>query len=154
MGKTKRTFTKYFNNNIKFLEKAALLSILLCPIVWGVYEFSGLSFVITNISTLATVSGAFSFTMMGFLAAMAAILLSVKDRRKHREWARKYSKFFIILYSVSLLSLFITFFGSIAVYIVGYQNFALKLVLSMLVTNFIQVSLCTVVVIRQAVSAD
>lgn len=152
MAAIQRSVTQYHSNSVKFLEKAAAFTILLCPIIWLIYELTGISLKITEVETLATVSGAFSFTMMGFLAAMAAILLAVKDKKGHREWSQRYSKFFIILYTVSLLSLFITFFGSVAVYVTEYQFIALKLVLSMLVTNFIQVSLCTIIVLRQAVS--
>ncbi|MBH0061223.1 hypothetical protein I6E85_08630 [Pseudoalteromonas sp. NZS71] len=152
MAPIQRSVTQYHGNSVKFLEKAAVFTIFLCPIIWFIYEFTGISLKITEVETLATVSGAFSFTMMGFLAAMAAILLGVKDKKSNREWSQRYSKFFIILYTVSLLSLFITFFGSVAVYVTEYQFIALKLVLSMLVTNFIQVSLCTIIVLRQAVS--
>lgn len=154
MEQPNRGVARSHARNIKFLEKLTWLSILICPAVWGFYELSGIKIVIKEFSTLATVSGAFSFTMMGFLAAMAAILLAVKDREEHKKWAKKYRNFFIYLYLSSLLSLFITFFGSIAVYIVEYQLIALKLVLSMLITNFFQVSLCTIMVLRQAVSKD
>jgi len=139
------------NKAINTLTLIFRLSVFIGPFIWGLYELFDFHLNIKGEETLATITGAFSFTMTGFLAGMAALMLAVSGKPEYKAWVDLgYGKLFVEIYIISLICLGVTFFSSLAVFIVSYKLTAMKLALSMLVTNLVQIGICTMIIIKRA----
>lgn len=120
---------------------------ILYAIYYGIQYLSGISLNFKNIDTLATIVAGFSFTMLGFLAAISAIIFSLQKYKFFRRWTEDGgAEIFFKLYMCSIICLFITFGLSILVYSECLRNYAFKFMLISLSNNIIQVISITLII--------
>ena len=137
--------------SVRILSLVFKLSSLIGPLVWLIYYLCDFHINVTQKETLATITGAFSFTMTGFLAAMATMMFAISGKTEYKEWVRiGYGKLLVEIYLISLICLGVTFFASISVFFTEFKLIPLKLAISMLFTNLFQISLCTMIIIKRA----
>ena len=97
--------------------------------------------------TLATIIAGFSFTMLGFLAAIAAFMFSLQKYKYFRRWVVEGgADIFFTLYKVSIVCLFFTFSCSVIVFTIVGQSLFFKLMLMSAFNNIIQTSLLALMI--------
>ncbi|WP_345847385.1 hypothetical protein [Shewanella algae] len=75
----------------------------------GIKHYADWSVGFKEVRTLATVVAGFSFTMMGFLAAIAAFLFSLQKYRFFKRWIQDgYSEIFFTLFKVTFACLLLS----------------------------------------------
>ncbi|CNK41434.1 hypothetical protein [Yersinia aldovae] len=104
-----------------------------------VKRYCDISIGFKNMEGLATVIAGFSFTMLGFLAAIAAFMFSLQKYVFFRRWINDGgADVFFALYKTSIICLFITFSLSVIVFTTTAADLAFKLMLMSVVNNIIQ----------------
>lgn len=107
-----------------------------------------------EVRTLATVVAGFSFTMMGFLAAIAAFLFSLQKYRFFKRWIQDgYSEIFFTLFKVTFACLFVTFGCSLFVFTSQAVGFAFKLMMMSVINNILQLGVVTLVIMDKIAKA-
>ncbi|MEZ9595725.1 hypothetical protein AB4298_13915 [Shewanella sp. 10N.261.52.F9] len=108
----------------------------------------------TEVRTLSTVIAGFSFTMLGFLAAIAAFLFSLQKYRFFKRWVEDgNSEIFFILFKVAFICLFLTFGFSLFVFTSQGQGFAFKAMMMSVINNIIQLGLITIIIMDKVFKA-
>lgn len=117
-------------------------------------ELSGISFGFTEIRPLATVVAGFSFTMLGFLAAIAAFLFSLQKYRFFKRWIEDgHAEVFFALFKVAFICLFITYGASLIVFTSHWQLLAFKIMMMSVINNILQLSIISIVIADKASKA-
>ncbi|MCF2901555.1 hypothetical protein L1267_14335 [Pseudoalteromonas sp. OFAV1] len=104
----------------------------------------------TDIRTLATIVAGFSFTMLGFLAAMATFLFSLQKYKFFKRWLEDgNAEVFFSLYKVSIVCLFITFAASLITFTSQGQHLSFKIMMMFIINNIVQLSVITLVLVNK-----
>ncbi|KPM97653.1 hypothetical protein [Vibrio alginolyticus] len=104
-----------------------------------------------NLGTLLGIVTSFSITMVGFIAAIAAYLLSISKNKAFNEWrASGYLTVFFNIYGASIVGLIGTFALCVIMLLDNMNLFWLKLILSFVALNIIHILLTTYIVVNQA----
>jgi hypothetical protein len=104
-----------------------------------------------SINTLVGIITSFSITMTGFIAAIGAYILSISHSPTFMLWRNSgYLTIFYNLYAVSIVFLLITFSLCILMLLSGYSLVWTKVILCLVIVNFIHISLLTVAAINQS----
>ncbi|MDW2170135.1 hypothetical protein R7Z48_11920 [Vibrio sp. 1567] len=120
----------------------------------GIKHYADWSVGFKEVRTLATVVAGFSFTMMGFLAAIAAFLFSLQKYRFFKRWIQDgYSEIFFTLFKVTFACLFITFGCSLFVFTSQAVGFAFKLMMMSVINNILQLGVVTLVIMDKVAKA-
>ncbi|WP_105574468.1 hypothetical protein [Cronobacter sakazakii] len=135
----------------KWMIRLAYLTPLIGVIIGVVYllikKFFGASLVFVNVQGIATIVAGFSFTMLGFLAAIAAFMFSLQKYIFFRRWINDGgADVFFVLYKVAIVCLFITFSLSLIVFTKVGSNLAFKLMLMSAINNVIQTMILALVI--------
>ncbi|WP_313353923.1 hypothetical protein [Kosakonia cowanii] len=110
-------------------------------------KFFGLSLVFVNAQGVATIVAGFSFTMLGFLAAIAAFMFSLQKYIFFRRWINDGgADVFFVLYRVAIICLFVTFSLSLIVFTKVGSSLAFKLMLMFALNNVIQTMILALVI--------
>ncbi|MBB1302377.1 hypothetical protein H5183_13615 [Pseudoalteromonas sp. SR44-8] len=108
----------------------------------------------TEVRTLSTIVAGFSFTMLGFLAAIAAFLFSLQKYRFFKRWvADGNSVVFFTLFKVAFICLFITFGFSLFVFTSQGQGLAFKVMMMSVTNNVIQLCIITIIIMDKVFKA-
>jgi hypothetical protein len=108
----------------------------------------------TEVRTLSTIIAGFSFTMLGFLAAIAAFLFSLQKYRFFKRWTEDgNSEIFFALFKVAFICLFVTFGFSLFVFTSQAQGIAFKAMMMSVINNIIQLGLITVIIMDKVFKA-
>ena len=108
----------------------------------------------TEVRTLSTIVAGFSFTMLGFLAAIAAFLFSLQKYRFFKRWVEDgNSEVFFTLFKVAFICLFVTFGFSLFVFTSQGQGFAFKAMMISVTNNVIQLCLITIIIMDKVFKA-
>lgn len=108
----------------------------------------------TEVGTLSTIVAGFSFTMLGFLAAIAAFLFSLQKYRFFKRWVEDgNSEVFFTLFKVAFVCLFVTFGFSLFVFTTQAQGFAFKAMMMSVINNIIQLGLITIIIMDKVFKA-
>ncbi|MFB2846091.1 hypothetical protein ACE1BG_07365 [Aeromonas veronii] len=135
------------------LTKLMWLTVLFGPFLWVIFalveHFSSFSFVFQFPRTLTTIIAAFSFTMLGFLAAIATYFFSLQKYRFFKRWVNdgNASVFFTLFY-ISIVCLFITFTFCLLVFSKVAMSLFFKLMLVSVTNNIFQLFLITTFVMN------
>lgn len=131
------------------------------PISYLIYEFSvskwpNLALGLAERSqALANIIASFSFTTLGFLAAIITILFAVASTPSFKVYARKgYLDLLFFLYFFTLFSLVVTAFVSLAIFSTAVGPWGIRVLLMCFVNNIIQVALITLVICNLARNAS
>ncbi|WP_171965856.1 hypothetical protein [Cronobacter sakazakii] len=135
----------------KWMIRLAYLTPLIGVVIGVVYllikKFFGVSLVFVNVQGIATIVAGFSFTMLGFLAAIAAFMFSLQKYIFFRRWINDGgADVFFVLYKVAIVCLFITFSLSLIVFTKVGSNLAFKLMLMSAINNVIQTMILALVI--------
>jgi hypothetical protein len=133
---------------------SALLSPALLFIYWRITEYTGVSLfpniVPKNADLLIGIITSFSITMTGFIAAIGAYILSVSNKPSFKIWRNAgYLKLFYHLYAASITFLLFTFSFCILMLLSGQAVILLKVILTLVIVNFIHIALITTTAINQ-----
>lgn len=150
----------------KEITKSAIViwsvSIILIPILLGFYwliTYITGSSLFPNISTNNTIGlvstvTSFSITMTGFIAAIGAYILSVSNKPRFNLWRNAgYLALFYHLYAASILFLLVTFSACILMLLSGPTTTWLKIILTLVIVNFVHIALITISAINQTKNA-
>ncbi|GAA0820717.1 hypothetical protein GCM10009111_26620 [Colwellia asteriadis] len=147
------------NDEIKsFARGIWLISALLSPallfIYWIITKCIGVSLfphiVPKNTDLLISILTSFSMTMTGFIAAIGAYILSVSNNPSFTLWRNAgYLKLFYHLYAAAITFLLFTFSLCILMLLSGQTIIWLKIILTLIVVNFIHIALITTSAINQ-----
>lgn len=145
-------------SEINRLKKLTYCSPIIGVLAGSIYllikHFSGWSFGFSQLGALTTIISTFSFTMLGFLAAIAAILFSLQKYRFFKRWVEDgHAEVFFALYKVTFLSLFLTFFTSLFIFTTQIQAFAFKIMMMSVFNNAIQLCLLTIIIMDKVFKA-
>ncbi len=140
------------------LKKVAYLSPLIGVVLGLIYLFIKskfqLSLGFTDVRTLSTIIAGFSFTMLGFLAAMATFLFSLQKYKFFKRWLEDgNSEVFFTLFKITIACLFITFATSIVTFTTQAQSIAFRLMMMSLINNVIQLFIITLVLVNKIANA-
>lgn len=136
------------------IKLTPLIGVVIGFIYLGVEYFANWSIGFKEISTLATIVAGFSFTMMGFLAAIAAFLFSLQKYRFFKRWIQDgYSELFFTLFKVTFVCLFVTFGCSLFVFTSQAVDFAFKLMMMSVINNILQLGGVTIVIMDKVAKA-
>jgi hypothetical protein len=146
------------NTEISRVKKLIWLTPLIGVIIGFVYlgfkHYADWSIGFKEVRTLATIVAAFSFTMMGFLAAIAAFLFSLQKYRFFKRWIQDgFSEIFFVLFKVTFLCLFITFGCSLFVFTSQAMGFAFKLMMMSAINNILQLGVVTIIIMDKVAKA-
>lgn len=132
-----------------------LIALIVGPIAYLAY--SGLVNYDDNFSlslirqknNIAIIAATFSFTLLGFLAAIITILFSFISSHYFKQYNKKgYLDIFFFLYFVTIVSLVMTFFASI----LSLSNFdtpwIMRITLMSMINNVVQVAALTIIIIN------
>ena len=104
----------------------------------------------TDIRTLATIVAGFSFTMLGFLAAMATFLFSLQKYRFFKRWLEDgNSEVFFTFFKVTIACLFITFAASLITFTTQVQIMAFRIMMMSVVNNIFQLAIISLVLVNK-----
>jgi hypothetical protein len=104
---------------------------------------------------LANLIASFSFTTLGFLAAVITILFAVASTPDFKSYVRKgYLDLLFFLYFFTLINLVFTAFVSLTIFSSAVGTWGLRLLLMSFVNNIIQVALITLVICNLARKAS
>lgn len=110
-------------------------------------KFFGVSLVFVNVQGIATIVAGFSFTMLGFLAAIAAFMFSLQKYIFFRRWINDGgADVFFVLYKIAIVCLFITFSLSLIVFTKVGASIAFKLMLMFAINNVVQTMILALVI--------
>jgi len=134
-----------------------LMTLIPGPISYLIYERSvtkwpnlalGLS---DKSQALASIIASFSFTTLGFLAAIITILFAVTTTPSFKNYARKgYLDLLFFLYFFTLFSLVVTAFVSLGTFSSAVGPWGVRVLIMCFVNNIIQVALITLVICNLA----
>jgi hypothetical protein len=106
---------------------------------------------LAKIEVLVGIITTFSITMTGFIAAIGAYILSVSNKPKFISWRKAgYLRLFYHLYAVSIVFLLVTFSACILMLLMGQTTLWLKVILTLMLVNFLHIALITISAINQA----
>jgi hypothetical protein len=133
---------------------SALVVPFLLLIYWGLTKWAGVSLfpniIPKNTDLLIGIVTSFSITMTGFIAAIGAYIISVSNNPSFRFWrSAGYLKLFYHLYAVSITFLLLTFSFCILMLLSGQVVILLKVILTLVLVNFIHIALITTSAINQ-----
>jgi len=133
---------------------STLLSPVLLFIYWRITEYTGVSLFPNiapkNADLLIGTITSFSITMTGFIAAIGAYILSVSNNPSFALWRNAgYLKLFYHLYAASITFLLFTFSFCILMLLFGQTVILLKVILTLVIVNFIHIALLTTTAINQ-----
>lgn len=135
----------------KWMVRLAYFTPFIGIVIGGAYllieKFFGLSLVFVNAQGIATIVAGFSFTMLGFLAAIAAFMFSLQKYIFFRRWINDGgADVFFVLYKVAIICLFVTFSLSLIVFTKVGSSLAFKLMLMFALNNVIQTMILALVI--------
>jgi hypothetical protein len=131
-----------------------IIGVVVGLVYLGIKYFANWSIGFNEVTTLATIVAAFSFTMMGFLAAIAAFLFSLQKYRFFKRWIEDgFSDIFFALFKVTFVCLFITFGCSLFVFTSQAMGFAFKLMMMSAINNIIQLGVVTIIIMDKVAKA-
>lgn len=139
---------------ISRLKKLVYLSPITGLVIGAIYfliksKFN-ISFGFKDVTTLATIVAGFSFTMLGFLAAMTTFLFSLQKYKFFKRWLEDgNSEVFFTFFKVTIVCLFVTFASSLVVFTTQVQPIAFKLMMISLINNFIQLLVITILLVNK-----
>lgn len=138
-------------DEIKILKRAIYFSPIIGLVVGLAYNLAkyiwGWSLGFTNIETLATIIAGFSFTMLGFLAAIAAFIFSLQKYKFFRRWVNDGgSDVFFCLYKTAIIWLFFTFAVSLMIFTNVGKGIAFQIMMMSVINNIIQTALLTLII--------
>ncbi|EIA1797548.1 hypothetical protein RII69_003978 [Vibrio parahaemolyticus] len=108
----------------------------------------------TEVRTLATVVAGFSFTMLGFLAAIAAFLFSLQKYRFFKRWVEdRNAEVFFSLFKVAFVCLFFTFGCSLIVFTSQGMGVAFKAMMMSVTNNILQLGVITIIIMDKVAKA-
>src|SRR5690606_33408466 len=97
----------------------------------------------------ATLISTFAFTMMGFLAAMITIMISVANTTTYREFKRhQYTTVFYWLYFYTIIMLVVTFIAAFLPFAKDASHWTLKSLMALTLNNIIQIIAVTVTLVN------
>ncbi|HGY4374734.1 hypothetical protein HV211_06765 [Citrobacter freundii] len=132
---------------IRFAYFTPAIGVLLGLLYHLIKGFFGVSLGFVNIQGIATIVAGFSFTMLGFLAAIAAFMFSLQKYVFFRRWINDGgADVFFVLYKVAIVCLFITFSLSLIVFTNLGAALAFKLMLMFAIDNIIQTMILALVI--------
>jgi hypothetical protein len=118
------------------------------------YKFN-ISFGFTDIRTLATIIAGFSFTMLGFLAAMATFLFSLQKYKFFKRWLEDgNAEVFFYFFKITIVCLFVTFSASLITFTTQGQHLFFKIMMMFVINNILQLSIITLVLVNKISSID
>lgn len=107
-----------------------------------------------NIQGIANIIAGFNFTMLGFLATIAAFMFSLQKHVFFRRWINDGgADAFFVPYNVTIVCLFITFSLSLIVFNNVGAALAFKLMLMFAIDNVIQTMILALVISGKVVLA-
>lgn len=96
---------------------------------------------------LANITATFSFTTLGFLAAIITILFAVSSTSAFKEYRREgYLDLLFFLYFFTLACLVITALLSLAAFSSALGGWGFRVLMMLFVNNIIQVSFITIII--------
>jgi hypothetical protein len=108
----------------------------------------------TEVRTLATIVAGFSFTMLGFLAAIAAFLFSLQKYRFFKRWVEdRNADVFFTLFKVAFICLFVTFGCSLIVFTSQAMGLAFKAMMMSVTNNILQLGVITIIIVDKLAKA-
>lgn len=132
---------------IRLAYLTPLIGVLFGVVYLIVKELFGISLAFVNVQGVATIIAGFSFTMLGFLAAIAAFMFSLQKYIFFRRWINDGgADVFFVLYKVAIICLFITFSLSLIVFTKIGSSIAFKLMLMFAINNVIQTMILALVI--------
>lgn len=127
-----------------------LIGILIGSVYLAIKQCFNISIGFRSMEGLATVIAGFSFTMLGFLAAVAAFMFSLQRYSFFRRWVNDGgSDVFFALYKVSIVCLFVTFSLSVIVFTKNGSDLAFKFMLMSVINNVFQTLIVTMIIVGQ-----
>jgi hypothetical protein len=128
------------DNLKKICFSSPILGVLIYIIEAALGYFFGFSFGFSSPEKLAGLAASYSFTMLGFLAAMSAFIFSLNRYDSFKDWVSEGKlDVFYALYLASIFSLFLIFIFSIFVFTDNLSGISFKLMMSFLVLSIIQI---------------
>ena len=146
-------------NKFKFSVFIWVMSLVLVPAFYFIYWLvtKGYDAPIfphitkASINTLVGIITSFSITMTGFIAAIGAYILSISNSPTFMLWRNSgYLTIFYNLYAVSIIFLLITFSLCVLMLLSGYSLIWTKVILCLVIVNFLHISLLTIAAINQS----
>jgi hypothetical protein len=138
----------------KLIWLSPIIGILLGLLYLGVKNYFEISLGFTDIRTLATIVAGFSFTMLGFLAAIAAFMFSLQKYRFFKRWIEDgNADAFFALFKVAFICLFVTFGFSLFVFTSQGIGFAFKAMMMSVINNIIQLGFITLIILDKVSKA-
>jgi len=102
-----------------------------------------------NKNDVAVIISTFSFTMLGFLAAVITLLFAFSDTVTLKKYKRKkHMEVFFFIYYVAIVSLILTFFLAILGLSSTGAVWPLRASLMMVVNSFVQIGVLTIIIVR------
>lgn len=141
-------------SEIKKLKSVAYLSPLFGVVLGCIYIFIikghfGWALGFTNVITLTTVIAAFSFTMLGFLAAISAFIFSLQKYNFFKRWLEDGdSIFFFSVFRVAIICLFVTFICCLLVFTTQASDLAFKIMMISVANNGLHLIVVTMIIIN------
>lgn len=140
-------------NEQKYLTRLMWLTMLFGPFIWSIFalieHFFGFSFVFQFPRTLTTIIAGFSFTMLGFLAAIATYFFSLQKYRFFKRWVSDgNSKVFFSLFYIAITCLFMTFLFCLLVFSKAAMWISFKLMLISVLNNVFQLFLISMLIVN------
>ncbi|MGF1758404.1 hypothetical protein L4D76_10735 [Photobacterium sagamiensis] len=137
---------------IRKLKRLIIFSPIFGVVIGFLYlilkHFSGWSIGFLKTETLATVVAGFSFTMLGFLAAIAAFIFSLQKYRFFKRWIEDgNAEVFFTLFKTSIVCLFITFGFSLFVFTSQAAEWAFRFMMMSVTNNIFQMAIISFVII-------
>lgn len=100
---------------------------------------------------LSVIVATFSFTMLGFLAAVITIIFALSDKKTMVKYKKKKRlDVFFMIYHLAIVCLMVTFFTSIISLSSSAAVWPMRISLMMVVNNFVQIILLTIIIINLA----
>lgn len=125
------------------------------PALWKLYKWaisydSSLSLSLNGQkSNLSVILATYSFTMLGFLAAVIAVLLSFSQSRTFKKYKQNsYLDVFFIVYFLCIITLAITFLFSILSLSSAPTSFFMHGAVATAINSIVQVAVITTVIIN------
>lgn len=124
-----------------------LLYLLYITVMKGSFELSLSLF--ENKNDVAVIISTFSFTMLGFLAAVITLIFAFSNTVALKRYKRKgHMEVFFFIYYVAIVSLIVTFFLAILGLSSVGAVWPLRASLMMVVNSFIQIGILTIIIVR------
>ncbi|TCN78036.1 hypothetical protein [Shewanella fodinae] len=134
----------------KFVYLSPLLGVVIGLAYLYIKQKYNLSFGFTEIRTLSTIVAGFSFTMLGFLAAMATFLFSLQKYRFFKRWLEDgNAEVFFSFFKVTIACLFVTFAASLITFTSQVQSFAFKVMMMSVINNLLQLSIISLILVNK-----